>query len=86
MKGKSTRSLLVAFWPAVSVWPCGLLYGEAAKKASSYSPVVITEPFDSIVARWKAVKPEIMKRQMELLSARMILERSSCKGRDHVPR
>ncbi|MHC4417664.1 MAG: cytochrome B6, partial [Planctomycetota bacterium] len=33
---------------------------------SSYSPVVITEDFDSIMARMKAAKPEVMKRQMEL--------------------
>ncbi len=58
----------------------GLLYGEAAKKASSYSPVVITEPFDSIVARWKAAKPEIMKRQMDLLSARYDLSDRPVKG------
>jgi cytochrome c peroxidase len=71
MKGRSTRSWLVAFLAGFSVLvAAGLLYGEAAKKASSYSPVVITEPFDSIVARWKAAKPEIMKRQMDLLSAR----------------
>ena len=65
MKGKSTRSLLVVFLAGVSVLVvAGLLHGEAAKKASSYSPVVITEPFDSIMAHWKAAKPEIMKRQM----------------------
>ena len=81
MKGKSTRSLLVAFLAGVSVLvAAGLLYGEAAKKASSYSPVVITEPFDSIVARWKAAKPEIMKRQMELLSARYDLSDRPAKG------
>jgi cytochrome c peroxidase len=81
MKGKSTRSLLVAFLAGFSVLvAAGLLYGEAAKKASSYSPVVITEPFDSIVARWKAAKPEIMKRQMELLSARYDLSDRPAKG------
>ena len=81
MKGKSTRSLLVAFLAGFSVLvAAGLLYGEAAKKASSYSPVVITEPFDSIMARWKAAKPEIMKRQMELLSARYDLSDRPAKG------
>jgi cytochrome c peroxidase len=81
MKGKSSRSLLVAFLAGFSVLvAAGLLYGEAAKKASSYSPVVITEPFDSIVARWKAAKPEIMKRQMELLSARYDLSDRPVKG------
>ena len=81
MKGKSTRSLLVAFLAGFSVLVAGgLLYGEAAKKASSYSPVVITEPFDSIMARWKAAKPEIMKRQMDLLSARYDLSDRPAKG------
>ena len=81
MKGKSTRSLLVVFLAGFSVLVAtGLLYGEAAKKASSYSPVVITEPFDSIVARWKAAKPEIMKRQTELLGARYDLSDRPAKG------
>jgi cytochrome c peroxidase len=81
MKGKSSRSLLVAFLAGFSVLvAAGVLYGEAAKKASSYSPVVITEPFDSIMARWKAAKPEIMKRQMDLLSARYDLSDRPVKG------
>jgi cytochrome c peroxidase len=81
MKGKSKRSLLVAFLAGLSVLvAAGLLYGEAAKKASSYSPVVITEPFDSIMARWKAAKPEIMKRQMDLLNARYDLSDRPAKG------
>jgi len=42
----------------------------AFAKESSYSPVVITEEFDSVVARMKAAKPEIMKRQMDLLKER----------------
>ena len=40
------------------------------KKPSSYAPVVITEPFPSVVARMKAAKPEIMKRQLALLEER----------------
>ena len=81
MKGKSSRSLLVAFLAGFSVLvAAGVLYGEEAKKASSYSPVVITEPFDSIMARWKAAKPEIMKRQMDLLSARYDLSDRPAKG------
>jgi len=39
-------------------------------KPSSYAPVVVTEDFDSIMARMKAAKPEIMKRQMDLLQER----------------
>ncbi len=81
MKGKSTKSLLVALLAGLSVLvAAGLLYGEAAKKASSYSPVVITEPFDSIMARWKTAKPEIMKRQMDLLNSRYDLSDHPAKG------
>ena len=57
-----------------------LVYAESAKVTSSYSPVVITEPFDSIMARWKAAKPEIMKRQMDLLSSRYDLGDRPAKG------
>lgn len=37
---------------------------------SSYSPVVMKEPFADSVARMKAAKPEVMQRQMELLNER----------------
>ncbi|MHC4149521.1 MAG: cytochrome B6 [Planctomycetota bacterium] len=37
---------------------------------SSYAPVVITEDFDSVMTRMKAAKPEVMKRQMDLLAER----------------
>ena len=37
---------------------------------TSYSPVAIKESLDSIMARMKAAKSEIMKRQMDLLQER----------------
>jgi cytochrome c peroxidase len=37
---------------------------------SSYSPVVINEPFKQIMARMKTAKPEIMQRQSNLLNER----------------
>jgi cytochrome c peroxidase len=40
------------------------------EKRSSYSPVVITEDFATVLSRMKAAKPEIMKRQMDLLDER----------------
>jgi len=40
------------------------------KGESSYSPVVIKESFEKIMARMKAAKPEVMKRHMDLLSQR----------------
>lgn len=42
----------------------------ALRGESSYAPVDIKESFQAIMARMKAAKPEIMKRQMDLLSER----------------
>ena len=52
----------------------------ANPKQSSYSPVVITEDFDSIMARMKAAKPEVMKRQMDLLQERYDLSDNPAEG------
>jgi cytochrome c peroxidase len=57
-----------------------LAYAESTTKPSSYLPVVITEPFDSIMTRMKAAKPEIMKRQMDLLISRYDLKNSPAKS------
>jgi cytochrome c peroxidase len=43
---------------------------EATQKPSSYMPVDIKENFATIMARMKAAKPEVMKRQMDVLNAR----------------
>ncbi|NOZ20884.1 MAG: cytochrome B6, partial [Planctomycetes bacterium] len=40
------------------------------KKRSSYAPVVIKEDFDATMKRMAAAKPEVMKRQMDLLKER----------------
>jgi len=47
---------------------------------SSYSPVVIKESFEAIMARMKAAKPEVMKRQMDLLNERYDLSNRSASG------
>jgi len=49
-------------------------------KPTSYAPVVITEDFDSIMARMKAAKPEIMKRHMDLLEERYDLSDNPAEG------
>ena len=49
-------------------------------KETSYAPVAITEDFDTIVQRMKAAKPEIMKRQMDLLNERYDLADRPAKG------
>ena len=51
-----------------------------AQKKSSYSPVVITEDFTAIVARMKAAKAEVMKRQTDLLETRYDLSNRSASG------
>ena len=52
----------------------------ANPKQSSYAPVAITEDFDSIMARMKATKPEVMKRQMDLLQKRYDLSDNPAVG------
>jgi cytochrome c peroxidase len=52
----------------------------SSKKASSYSPVVITEDFSAIMSRMKAEKPAIMKRHMDLLSDRYDLGNRPANG------
>ena len=47
---------------------------------SSYSPVVIKEPFAKTMARMKAAKAEVMKRQMDLLDERYDLSNRPAKG------
>lgn len=47
---------------------------------SSYSPVVINEPFKQIMARMKAAKPEIAQRQSNLLNERYDLSNKPAKG------
>ena len=81
MKVKAARLFIVTGLIVGSLLSVlALVHAESANKASSYSPVVITEPFDSILARWKAAKPEIMKRQMDLLSTRYDLGDHPAKG------
>src|SRR4051812_33608112 len=53
---------------------------DGAKKPSSYLPVVINEPFASVMARMKGAKAEIMKRQLALLEERYDLANRPSKG------
>ncbi len=81
MSGKSSKVLLAASVVCSSiVISVSWTYGQTGKVPTSYSPVVITEPFDSITARWVAAKPEIMKRQMDLLNSRYDLSDRPAKG------
>jgi len=59
----------------------GAAYAQASGRgATSYAPVDIKEDFASIMARMKAAKPEIMKRQMDLLNLRYDLSDRPAKG------
>ncbi len=53
---------------------------ETAKRTSSYAPVVIHEEFATIMARMKAAKPEVMKRQLALLEQRYDLGNRPARG------
>ena len=50
------------------------------KRPSSYAPVVIKEDFAATMARMKAEKPGVMKRQMDLLHARYDLGNRPASG------
>jgi cytochrome c peroxidase len=49
-------------------------------RPSSYSPVVITEPFETIQKRMEAAKPQVMERQMQLLQQRYDLSDRPARG------
>jgi len=53
---------------------------ESSKRGSSYSPVVILEDFATIMARMKAAKPGVMRRQMDLLNERYDLNNRPAGG------
>jgi cytochrome c peroxidase len=53
---------------------------EAKEKGSSYMPVDIKDDFAAIMARMKKAKPEVMKRQMDLLNERYDLSNRPAKG------
>lgn len=57
----------------------GVAYAQEMVK-SSYSPVVIQEPFAKTMANMKAAKAEVMKRQMDLLNERYDLSDRPAEG------
>ena len=72
--GLATGALLLII-VSISTFAQSPLRGE-----SSYSPVVIKESFEAIMARMKAAKPEVMKRQMDLLNERYDLSNRPAAG------
>jgi cytochrome c peroxidase len=61
-----------------SIW--AFAQAPPSKGESSYSPVVIKEAFEAVMARMRAAKPEIMKRQMDLLGTRYDLSNRPAQG------
>jgi cytochrome c peroxidase len=78
---RRTVGLAIALMIALVISGVGLTYAKTpTHRKSSYSPVVITEDFDSIQARMKAAKAEVMKRQMDLLGERYDLSNRPANG------
>ena len=72
--------LSLFFAVALMVTSTTLFAQDTAQKPSSYSPVVIKEDFASTMARMKAEKAGIMKRQMDLLKERYDLSNRPASG------
>jgi len=78
---RRTGGLAITLMIALVFCGIGLTCANAqTNRQSSYSPVVITEDFDSIQAKMKAAKAEVMKRQMDLLAERYDLSNRPAKG------
>ena len=81
---KHVRS--IANWKRTAIFAAVLAGTNAAqadapeKRPSSFAPVVIKEDFAASMARMKAEKPGVMKRQMDLLHARYDLSNRSASG------
>ncbi len=75
---KHTWALLVITTAVFAI--LGTAYAQETKKRSSYAPVDIKEDFAAVLARMKAAKPEVMKRQMDLLNERYDLSNRPAEG------
>jgi len=81
MRRRITGYLGVGLATLVMMLVTGVARAQATgKQATSYAPVAIKEDFASIMARMTAAKPEIMKRQMDLLNERYDLSDRPAKG------
>ncbi len=68
---KAIRIGIIGGGLCLGILALGISYSqEANQRPSSYVPVDIKESFATIMARMTAAKPEVMKRQMDLLNAR----------------
>jgi hypothetical protein len=53
---------------------------DESQRESSYSPVVIKETFNQVMAKDKAAKDNLMKRHMDLLNERYDLKKNDVRG------
>ena len=67
---KSARNVLIVFALAVGTYCVVDAEDGTGGRKSSYSPVVLTEPFEATMDRMVKAKPEVMARQMALLAER----------------
>ena len=70
----------VAALTAIAVGTNAVFTSQAADLPSSYAPVVIEEDFDTIFRRLRAEKPEVMRRQLDLLKQRYDLRNRPASG------
>jgi cytochrome c peroxidase len=76
----SARSLVVAVVAVVALLRGGVRAEDPPPKgATSFSPVDLKEPFESVKARMSAAKAGVMKRQMDLLAQRYDLSNRPAK-------
>lgn len=79
MKLSKGRPLVLAAASVGVALALGLSVAQESKR-SSYAPVDIQEPLEKTMAKMKAQKPEVMKRQMELLQERYDLSNRPAPG------
>lgn len=79
MKLSKGRPLALAAASVGVALALGLSVAQESKR-SSYAPVDIQEPLEKTMAKMKAQKPEVMKRQMELLQERYDLSNRPAPG------
>src|SRR5262245_27697059 len=75
MKSGRVKLLLVGCFAIATLFTASAQQQQQQQSPSSYLPVDIKEPFSAVLARMKAAKPEIMKRQMDLLNERYDLSK-----------
>ena len=80
MKSKTCKFIHFIILGIAIIVASGLVLKDVSAMSSSYAPIAITEDFETTMARMKAAKPEVMKRQMDLLNERYDLADRPARG------